>query len=100
VDTQSVTDLLDDLTGWTLLKTGGENLHDAIYKAFMFKNFRSTMNFLNRIAETAESEGHHPDFCVHYNEVEFTIWTHAINGLHENDFILAAKIDEISEEFR
>jgi len=48
---------------------------------------------LTQVALLAESEGHHPDFCVHYNQADFTIWTHAIGGLSENDFILAAKID-------
>ena len=43
----------------------------------------------------AEEEGHHPDFSVHWNRVDFTIWTHAIGGLSRNDFILAAKIDVV-----
>ena len=55
------------------------------------------MAFLREVEEIAESEGHHPDFCVHYSRVDFTIWTHAIGGLHENDFILAAKIDAIRQ---
>ncbi|RKX25391.1 MAG: hypothetical protein DRP46_12045 [Candidatus Zixiibacteriota bacterium] len=46
----------------------------------------------------AETEGHHPDFCVHYNKIDFTIWTHAISGLHENDFIMAARINELMDE--
>ena len=46
-------------------------------------------------AELAESEGHHPDFSVHYSKLDVTLWTHAIGGLSENDFILAAKIDRL-----
>lgn len=69
----------------------GEKLH----KTFTFDDFVGAMAFLNRVAEVAEAEGHHPDFSVHWNRVEFTIWTHAIDGLSENDFILAAKIDEL-----
>ncbi|MOA70730.1 putative pterin-4-alpha-carbinolamine dehydratase [compost metagenome] len=53
------------------------------------------MGFLNRMAEVAEAEGHHPDFYVHYNRVDITLWTHAAEGLTENDFILAAKIDAL-----
>jgi 4a-hydroxytetrahydrobiopterin dehydratase len=43
----------------------------------------------------AEAEGHHPDFCVHYNKIDITLWTHAIGGLSENDFILAAKLNAL-----
>ena len=68
-----------------------------LFKNFKFKNFIEAMKFVDSVAEIAESEGHHPDFSVHYNKVEFEIWTHAINGLSENDFILAAKIDEINQ---
>lgn len=64
-------------------------------KTYEFKDFMEAMAFLNRMAEVAESEGHHPDFYVHYNRVDITLWTHAAGGLTENDFILAAKIDEL-----
>jgi 4a-hydroxytetrahydrobiopterin dehydratase len=47
------------------------------------------------MARVAEEEGHHPNFCVNFREVDVTVWTHAINGLSENDFILAAKIDAL-----
>ncbi len=75
-----------------------ENWHvkdGHLRKEFKFENFIENMKFLNRVAQLAEDEGHHPDFCVHYNKTEFEIWTHAIGGLSENDFILAAKIDEL-----
>ena len=49
--------------------------------------------FVNAMAEVAEGEGHHPDFSVHYSTVDVTLWTHAIGGLSENDFIVAAKLD-------
>lgn len=68
---------------------------DKLRKNFKFKNFREAMKFLNRMADIAEEEGHHPDFTVHYNKVDVEIWTHAIDGLSENDFILAAKLDRI-----
>ena len=69
--------------------------YKTIQRSFFFKDFRAAMAFLRQVEEIAEAEGHHPDFCVHYSKVDFTLWTHAINGLHENDFILAAKIDTL-----
>ena len=64
-------------------------------KRFLFVNFRHTMDFVNRVAELAEEEGHHPIMHVSYSDMVIEIYTHAINGLSENDFILAAKIDTI-----
>jgi 4a-hydroxytetrahydrobiopterin dehydratase len=66
-------------------------------RRFEFRDFRGAMSFLNRVASVAEAEQHHPDFCVRYNHVDVTLWTHAIGGLSENDFILAAKIDTITD---
>jgi 4a-hydroxytetrahydrobiopterin dehydratase len=66
---------------------------DRIRRHFRFRDFRGAMAFVNAMAELAESEGHHPDFSVHYSAVDVEIWTHAAGGLTENDFILAAKID-------
>ena len=61
-----------------------------------FKNFARALAFLNQVAEIAEAEGHHPDFCLfNWNRVRITLSTHAIGGLSRNDFILAAKIDEL-----
>src|ERR1039458_3237215 len=63
-------------------------------REFKFKNFKEAMVFVNRVAEIAEAEGHHPDVYIFYNLVRLELSTHAINGLSENDFILAAKIDK------
>ena len=60
---------------------------------FVFKNFKEAMIFVNRVAELAEAEGHHPDAHISYNKVVLELWTHAISGLSENDFILASKIE-------
>ena len=79
---------LTELNGW---RVEGHKLH----KTLSFKDFVQNMAFINRMAELAEAEGHHPDFSVHYNRLDLTIWTHAIDGLSENDFILAAKLDEL-----
>jgi len=66
-----------------------------ISREFMFVNYRHTMDFVNNVANIAESEGHHPVLHVYYSRVEVELWTHAINGLSENDFILASKIDKL-----
>ena len=61
------------------------------------KNFVEAMALVNRVADLAEAEGHHPDIRIHgWNKIEFTLYTHKIGGLHENDFILAAKIDALA----
>lgn len=69
--------------------------NDKLERKFQFVNFKHTMNFVNRVAEVAEQEGHHPVMHTGYGECTLELWTHAINGLSENDFILAAKIDEL-----
>jgi len=70
-----------------------EAREQRLRRSLKFKDFKEAMVFVNRMAALAESEGHHPDFCVHYANVEVTLWTHAVGGLSENDFILAAKLD-------
>lgn len=66
-----------------------------IERTFHFGDFEEAMEFVNAVAELAETEGHHPDFFISWNKVRLTLSTHSIRGLSENDFILAAKIDEI-----
>lgn len=64
-------------------------------KSFLFPDFKSALNFVDRIGAVAEEEGHHPNLCLSWGKVNIEIYTHKIDGLSENDFILAAKIDEI-----
>lgn len=66
-----------------------------IRRDFSFVNFKQTMDVANKIADIAEEEGHHPDLYISYGKLGVELWTHAVNGLTENDFILAAKIDKI-----
>ncbi len=66
-----------------------------IEKEFKFKDFKEAMVFVNKVADIAESEGHHPEIEINYNKVEIELTTHAIRGLSVNDFILASKIDEL-----
>jgi len=75
--------------GWEVV----EEHHIA--KTFRFRNFREALQFVNRVGELAEEQGHHPDIFLAWGKAEITIWTHKINGLTESDFILAAKIDRL-----
>lgn len=77
-----------NLSGW----------HDVeekkIEKNYKFKNFQEALDFIAKVGQIAEEEGHHPDIYLHgYRNVRLTLFTHAIGGLSENDFILASKID-------
>ncbi len=81
--------LLKHLSGWAAHG-------NRIRREFVFENFVRAMAFVNRIAELAETEGHHPDIRIHWNRVLLELWTHAIGGLSENDFILAAKVDALA----
>lgn len=84
-----ITALVGQLDGWTIVDE-----HHLI-KDYKFANFREAQQWVNRIGELAESQGHHPDICFGWGYCEVKIWTHKIDGLTESDFILAAKIDEL-----
>jgi 4a-hydroxytetrahydrobiopterin dehydratase len=89
-------DQLQNLTGWHLTHDG-----QRIRKNWTVKNFMAGMDFFNRVAGVAEADGHHPDLHIEgYRNVWIELWTHAIGGLSENDFILAAKIDQLPIEAR
>ena len=80
--------------GWEVKPDESEIYY--LIKEFKFKNFIESQNFVNKVSEIAEIEGHHPDIRFGWGYVKIKIFTHAIKGLHENDFILAAKVDRIS----
>jgi len=85
---------LTRLQGWELTHEG-----KRIRKKWTVKNFVAGMDFFRRVADLAEAEQHHPDLHLEgYRNAWIEIWTHAIGGLSENDFILAAKIDELPVE--
>lgn len=80
----------------TLLKSSWAIVDDKlIQKTFKFKDFVKAIAFVNKIAEVAESEEHHPDITINYNKVKIQLTTHAIKGLSKNDFIMAARIEEL-----
>ena len=79
--------------GWDITKE--ENEIFFLKKKFTFKNYLDSQKFINNVGEISEAEGHHPDITFGWGYAEIKITTHAIKGLSENDFILAAKIDQI-----
>lgn len=83
---------------WKLLFVNG---HSCICRKYTFPNFKIAMQFLNLVAAVANTEKHHPNIhLVDYRDVELEIYTHAINGLHPNDFILAAKCDKEFDQIK
>lgn len=84
--------MLSDIPGWELNETSTE-----IHRTYSFRNFFRTMSFVNALAHIANNENHHPDLEVGYNYCRVKFTTHAIDGLSENDFICAAKINHLTE---
>ena len=78
--------------GWEVVK-GEKNIY-FLEKKFTFKSFLESQNFVNQVGKISEIEGHHPDILFGWGYAKISITTHAIEGLSENDFILAAKIDK------
>lgn len=88
--TSEIEKYLPEASDWIVLD------QKKIQREFLFKDFKEAINFINKVADLAESEGHHPDIYLHsWNKVRIEISTHAIGGLSENDFILAAKISAL-----
>lgn len=92
-ETQARRFLTDLHRDWTLSDDAG-----TIQRLFEFKTFSRTMSFVNAVAFIATNEGHHPEMIVNYGSCQVNYSTHAINGLSDNDFICAAKIDRLAEE--
>ena len=90
LDHKSVQEYLARLSGLGLSEDA-----ESIRKEYKFKNFKEVIAFFNKIADIAEEENHHPDLRVSYNRVIAELSTHSIKGLSENDFILAAKFDDV-----
>jgi 4a-hydroxytetrahydrobiopterin dehydratase len=85
--------LLADLTGWSVQDAHG---HLELSKTLHFKGFMPGVELVNKIAALAEEEGHHPDLHLSYGSLKIDLTTHAAGGLTDNDFILAAKIDQVA----
>lgn len=75
---------------WEIIEVSGE---ERLHRVFKFKNFAQALEFTNEMASQAEAENHHPAILLEYGKATIDWWTHKINGLHKNDFILAARTD-------
>lgn len=80
------------LQSWSVVEKGGIK---RLEKSFKFKDFAEALAFTNKVGKLAEKEGHHPDILTEWGKVTVSWWTHAIKGLHKNDFIMAAKTDAL-----
>lgn len=88
-----IRELSPQVPGWRIVERDGVS---RIEREFTFPDFRSAMAFAVRVGELADAEDHHPDLHVAWGRVRVETWTHKIRGLHRNDFVLAAKIDELA----
>jgi 4a-hydroxytetrahydrobiopterin dehydratase len=85
---QELESYLNQVDRWSVVR------EHHLGKTFKFPDFREALAFVNRVGEIAEQQGHHPDILLTWGKAEITLWTHAIDGLTESDFIMAAKIDQ------
>ena len=92
-DTNEIHKYLKKVDGWDVKDDNDKNYY--LIKDFKFVNFIESQNFINKVGELAEQEGHHPDISFGWGYCKIKIFTHAIKGLAESDFILAAKIDKL-----
>ena len=92
---QQARELRPRIPDWKQIEEDGE---ERLQRPFTFKNFAEALAFTNQVGELAEREGHHPALLTEYGKVTVTWWTHKIGGLHRNDFICAAKTDQIFQE--
>jgi len=92
VTAEQVENLKPQIPNWELIK---EEEIDRLRRVFTFEDFEQALTFTNRVGALAEQEGHHPAILTEWGSVTVTWWTHKIGGLHVNDFISAAKTDEL-----
>jgi len=91
-----ITQLKPQIPDWKIIDVEGESRLERLYK---FSDFKTALAFTNQVGEEAENQGHHPALLTEWGKVTVTWWTHAISGLHQNDFIMAAKTDAIATQF-
>ena len=92
-----IEEMLEDLPGWTMVDVDGV---PHLKRTFKFKNFEKALEFTNQVGAAAEDEGHHPVIELTWGRVIVEWWTHNIEGLHNNDFIMAAKSNDIYLAFK
>jgi 4a-hydroxytetrahydrobiopterin dehydratase len=91
-----IAELQPQIPVWTLVDREGIPWLERLYR---FKDFAQALAFTNKVGALAEEEGHHPALLTEYGKVAVSWWTHTIRGLHRNDFIMAAKTDQLAAEF-
>ncbi|RJX71387.1 4a-hydroxytetrahydrobiopterin dehydratase [Vibrio sinensis] len=94
LDAEQQRALLTELTDWALVERDGIPQLEKVYR---FKNFKLAWDFSNQVAQIAEEQFHHPTIVLEWGKVTITWWSHSIKGLHQNDFICAAKCDKALE---
>jgi 4a-hydroxytetrahydrobiopterin dehydratase len=87
--------LLREIPGWRVVERDGVR---RVERVFTFPDFAAALAFTNRVGAAAEAEGHHPALLTEWGRVTVTWWTHAIHGLHRNDFVMAARTDALIRE--
>lgn len=92
VTEQEIAELLPEIPGWNLIS---EDAIPKVDRLFQFKNFQQALDFTHLVGALAEGEGHHPRLVTEWGRVEVILWTHIIRNLHRNDFVMAAKIDQL-----
>lgn len=95
VTEDEIAELKPQIPDWKIVQQDGESRLERTYK---FPNFVKALAFTQRVGEEAENAGHHPALLTEWGKVTVTWWTHAINGLHRNDFIMAAKTDQLATQ--
>ncbi|WP_041463965.1 4a-hydroxytetrahydrobiopterin dehydratase [Pelodictyon luteolum] len=88
-------ELLKEIPEWVIVSEDGVS---RLVRTFTFENFREAMAFAGSVGELAESEQHHPKLVTEWGKVRVEWWTHAVHGLHMNDFVMAARTDELFQE--
>ena len=89
---QQLQELLFELDGWRIVTRGSV---PQLEKTFQFSNFKKAWSFSERVANLADQQNHHPSILAEWGKVTVTWWTHSLHGLHKNDFICAAKCDQL-----
>ncbi len=95
ISAEEIAELKPLVPDWEITEVKGV---PRLQRTFRFRDYPSTLAFVQRLGELAEAEGHHPSMLVEWGKVRVQWWTHAIRNLHRNDFIMAAKTDQLAAE--
>jgi 4a-hydroxytetrahydrobiopterin dehydratase len=93
---EGIRQYMPEVPDWQVVEQDGEK---RLVRTFKFKNFSEALDFTNQVGRIAEEQDHHPAITTEWGKVTVTWWTHKIGGLHQNDFIMAAKTDELYRSF-